>query len=111
MADRAILPAGVLWCQGCAWKGTGGGPIDGNHWVCPICDTVNQTTQQAEATDQQILHKWDTHVGDPTPKYPFTDSDKIAFARAVIALAALAAEEGETPEQVSRRLHAERNKP
>jgi hypothetical protein len=38
-------------------------------------------------TPEQILHKWDTHVGTPNDKHPFTDDDKIAFARAIIAQA------------------------
>lgn len=38
-------------------------------------------------TPEQILHKWDAHVSEPCDKYPFTDADKIAFARAVIAQA------------------------
>ena len=37
--------------------------------------------------DAQILHLWDTHVGEPTDKLPLTDDDKIGFARAVLYLA------------------------
>ena len=37
--------------------------------------------------EDAILHLWDTQVGEPTEKYPFTDKDKIAFARAVLAAA------------------------
>jgi hypothetical protein len=38
-------------------------------------------------TDAAILHRWDTHVGEPDAKRPLTDADKIDFARAVLALA------------------------
>ena len=44
--------------------------------------------EQHAITDGQILHVWDTHVGDPNAKYPFIDADKIEFARAVLYLAA-----------------------
>lgn len=43
--------------------------------------------QVVEPTDEAILHRWDTHVGDPTPERPLTDADKLDFARAVLALA------------------------
>lgn len=39
--------------------------------------------QAAGLMDAQVLHRWDTHVGDPTPSRPLTDDDKLAFARAI----------------------------
>lgn len=34
-------------------------------------------------TDEQIIHLWDTRVGDPTECMPLVDSDKEAFAHAI----------------------------
>jgi hypothetical protein len=34
-------------------------------------------------TQEEILHLWDTRVGDPTKCMPLVDSDKTAFARAI----------------------------
>lgn len=36
-------------------------------------------------TDEQILHRVDTHVGGPSPSYPLDNSDWIDFARAIEA--------------------------
>jgi hypothetical protein len=47
--------------------------------------------QPVALTDEAILHRWDTHVGEPDAKRPLTDGDKIDFARACIALATLSA--------------------
>lgn len=35
-------------------------------------------------SDEMILHRWDTHVGELSGLLPITDKDKIAFARAVL---------------------------
>jgi transcriptional regulator with XRE-family HTH domain len=43
--------------------------------------------QPVALTDGQIMHIWDTHVGDFTPSYPFGKTDAINFARAVLAAA------------------------
>ena len=34
-------------------------------------------------TPEEIMHLWDTRVGDPTKRMPLVDSDKTAFARAI----------------------------
>jgi hypothetical protein len=39
---------------------------------------------QDVVSDEKLLHLWETRVGDPNEKYPFTDADKIAFARSAI---------------------------
>lgn len=41
-----------------------------------------------QVTDEQIIHLWETRVGVPTEKYPFTSGDVFAFARALLALSA-----------------------
>lgn len=38
----------------------------------------------AAPSDADILHVWDTHVGEPSTTMPLVDSDKIAFARAIL---------------------------
>jgi hypothetical protein len=45
----------------------------------PHADSVQQPSEA------ELLYLWDTYVGDPTAKYPFTDDDKVVFARAVLA--------------------------
>ena len=42
-------------------------------------------TEQTQPTDAEIESLWDSFVGDPTEKLPLTNSDKITFARAVLA--------------------------
>ena len=37
----------------------------------------------ADLTDEEILHRIDTHVGVPSQKYPLDISDLISFARAI----------------------------
>ena len=44
------------------------------HWTQP---------SQQPLTDEQILHRVDTHVGCPSPSYPLANSDWINFARAI----------------------------
>jgi hypothetical protein len=39
----------------------------------------------AGMTDAQILHLWDTRVGEPTASRPLSDSDKLAFARSILS--------------------------
>jgi hypothetical protein len=39
----------------------------------------------ADLTDEEILHRIDTHVGVPSQKYPLDISDLISFARAIDA--------------------------
>lgn len=39
----------------------------------------------AELTDAEIHHLWDTRVSEPSLDHPLDASDKISFARAVIA--------------------------
>jgi hypothetical protein len=39
----------------------------------------------ADLTDEEILHRIDTHVGVPSQKYPLDISDLISFARAIEA--------------------------
>jgi hypothetical protein len=41
--------------------------------------------KEESMTDEEIVHLWDTHVNSPTAKYPLTEGDKIAFARAILA--------------------------
>lgn len=40
-------------------------------------------TTETILTDEQIMHLWDTRVGDPCESMPLVDSDKTAFARAI----------------------------
>lgn len=42
-------------------------------------------TEQTQPTDAELLAAWDSYVGAPTAKLPLTNSDKLAFARAVLA--------------------------
>ena len=42
-------------------------------------------TEQTQPTDAELIDVWAQFVGDPTPKLPLTDADKVAFARAVLA--------------------------
>lgn len=52
-------------------------------------DQVREAIASLEApplTDERILHLWDTHVGEPSNKYPFTNVDKIHVARALLAV-------------------------
>lgn len=51
-------------------------------------------------TDEQILHRWDAYVGEPTPKRPLTDADKLAFARAILA-ASTPAQQATPPQPVA----------
>lgn len=62
----------------------------------PAAATQQADKLHAAITDERILHLWDTHVAyesNPNrPKQPpLTDKDKVAFARAVLYDAALAA--------------------
>lgn len=41
--------------------------------------------EQTQPTDAELIDVWAQFVGDPTPKLPLTDADKVAFARAVLA--------------------------
>lgn len=41
--------------------------------------------EQTQPTDAELLAAWDSYIGDPTAKLPLTNSDKLAFARAVLA--------------------------
>jgi hypothetical protein len=55
-------------------------------------------------TDAAILHRWDTHVGEPDAKRPLTDADKIDFARVIEreVLATLSAPVAQPGEAVER---------
>ena len=50
-----------------------------------------------ELTDEQISHIWDTYVGEPTISRPLDSSDKLAFARAVIADHEAQRQDGQEP--------------
>jgi hypothetical protein len=51
-----------------------------------MCAAAPQGEQQA-LSDERILHIWDAHVGEPTATRPFTDADKLHFARVVLSAA------------------------
>ena len=46
---------------------------------------IAQASAARVPSDAEILHKWDTYVGEPSVNYPFDDDDKINFARALFA--------------------------
>jgi len=50
-------------------------------WQAPQPPVTQRTW--ADLTDEEILHRIDTHIGVPSPKYPLDNSDLISFARAI----------------------------
>ncbi|MGE8629498.1 hypothetical protein [Achromobacter denitrificans] len=45
--------------------------------------TNQNNAAQPVLTDDEILHRWDAYVSEPSTTYPLTGADKIAFARAI----------------------------
>ena len=57
--------------------------LDPTGWT-PLYTAPPQRTWVG-LTDEEILHRIDTHVGVPSQKYPLDISDLISFARAIEA--------------------------
>ena len=53
-----------------------------NKDIVPLYTTP---PQRKPLTDEEILHRVDTHVGGPSPSYPLDNSDWLNFARAIEA--------------------------
>lgn len=76
----------------------------------PLPESAALTQPEGSLTDAEILHLWDTHVGEPTATRPLDPNDKLQFARAVLHRAAAAPPRAPQPAGDDKAVTAERER-
>ena len=94
-AVHGLCPAGC----GCLWRDNFDGTMSlgYNQRSCKTCEPLPfdkliplyahpptaQVAERQPLTDERVNDIWDTHVGDPTARYPIGKDDFVNFARAI----------------------------